>query len=103
MKILLNKQYKYLYENIVIEQYNNITFIIKDEKYGNKILKYLTIFIHTLDLYSKFFYDNKKFNFYNFMLFENLDDKIKEKINIIHCMISICEKKYVKFNYLELF
>jgi hypothetical protein len=94
-KYILNEQDKYFYEKIVDEQYENIYIKNKDN---------ITISINILDLYYKIFYNNEKFNIYNFMLFKNLYDDTKDKINIIHTIISIIELKYLKnLNYLELF
>jgi hypothetical protein len=96
---LLNKKEKYLYETIVTDQYNNIRCRLNSYKCG-----LLNITINKIDLYYKILYNNEKFNIYNFMLFENLCDIIKEKIYIIDTILTIIYRKKLKnITYLQIY
>ena len=90
---ILNEKQKYLYETIVEKQYDNI--IVKYHKgYYDSTLG---IRIDEIEFYKKILYScDEKFNIFNFMLFENLDDEIKEKIYIIDTLLSMANNKCFK-------
>ena len=90
---ILNEKQKYLYETIVEKQYDNISVLFYTDNYKSS----LGIRIDEIDFYKKILYScDEKFNIFNFMLFENLDDKIKEKIYIIDTLLSMANNKSFK-------